>query len=185
MTRIFMRKILLSMAGCLAVYGAATAFGGTDAHAEQSTARKPVLLAQAGPPRGQDMDRKRQPSCNDITADKQEEMRWLESRLSLTGAQAPLFARWRQVALDIARRNQSECTAHQRNANRAPSLLDDIAEEETMLRGRLADLQAERPVLEAFYRSLSPGQRSQLEQQDNQDGPQGGDQWDRPPPPRR
>jgi hypothetical protein len=179
-----MRKIVFSAAGCLAIYGAATAFTGADAHAEQ-TARKPVLLAQAGPPRGQDMNRERQPSCSDITADKQEEMRWLESRLSLTGAQQPLFARWRQVAMDIARRNQSECTAHQRNANRAPSLIDGIAEEEAMLRGRLADLQAERPVLEAFYRSLSPGQRSQLEQQDNDNGPgnqQGGDPWDRPPP---
>ena len=182
-----MRKILLSMAGCLAVYGAATALTGTDAHAEQP-ARKPVLLAQAGGPRGQDMDRERQPSCSDITADKQEEMRWLESRLSLTGAQAPLFSRWRQVAMDIARRNQNECTAHQRNANRAPSLLDGIAEEESMLRGRLADLQAERPVLESFYRSLTPGQRNQLEQQGDQDGPgnqQGGDPWDRQPPPRR
>ena len=180
-----MRKIIVPAVAALTLCGAATALIATTAHAEQVSARKPVLLAQAGPPRGQDMDRERQPSCSDITTDKQEEMRWVESRLSLTGTQAPLFARWRQVALDIARRNQSECTAHQRNANRAPSLLDGIAEEETMLRGRLADLQAERPVLEAFYRSLSPGQRSQLEQQDNQDGPQGGDQWDRPPPPRR
>ena len=40
-----------------------------------------------------------------------------------------------------------------------------------MLRGRLADLQTERPVLEAFYRSLSPGQRNQLEQQGGQDEP--------------
>ncbi len=179
-----MRKILFSVAGCLAVCGAATAFVGADAHAEQ-TARKPVLLAQAGGPRGQDMDRERQPSCSDITADKQDEMRWLESRLSLTGAQQPLFSRWRQVALDIARRNQNECIAHQRNANRAPSLIDGIAEEEAMLRGRLADLQAERPALEAFYRSLSPGQRNQLEQQGGPDSQQGGDQWDRPPPPRR
>ena len=166
-----MRKMILSMATALTLCGAATALIATTAHAEQPSARKPVLLAQAGPPRGQDMDRERQPSCSDITTDKQEEMRWLESRLSLTGAQAPLFARWRQVALDIARRNQSECTAYQRNAGRAPSLLESIAEEETMLRGRLADLQTERPVLEAFYRSLSPGQRNQLEQQGGQDEP--------------
>jgi hypothetical protein len=166
-----MRKFLLPPAAALMLCGAATALIATTAHAEQASARKPVLLAQAGPPRGQEMERERQPSCGDITTDKQEEMRWLESRLALTGAQAPLFARWRQVALDIARRNQSECTAYQRNAGRTPSLLDSIAEEETMLRGRLADLQTERPALEAFYRSLSPSQRNQLEQPGGQDSP--------------
>ena len=40
-----------------------------------------------------------------------------------------------------------------------------------MLRGRLADLQTERPVLEAFYRSLTPGQRDQLERQEEPSGP--------------
>ncbi len=162
-----MRKIVLPMAAVLTLCGGTAALIATTAHAEQTAARKPVMIAQAGPPRGQEMDRDRQPSCSDITADKTEEMRWLESRLSLTAAQAPLFSRWRQVAMDIARRNQAECVAHQRNASRPPSLLEGIAEEETMLRGRLADLQTERPVLEAFYRALSPGQRSQLEQQDN------------------
>jgi len=175
-----MRKIVLPMAAVLTVCGAATALIATTAHAEQPV-RKPMMLAQAGGPRGGEMDRERQPSCSDITADKTEEMRWLESRLSLTSAQAPLFARWRQVAMDIARRNQSECTAHQRNAGRPPSLLDGIAEEETMLRARLADLQTERPVLEAFYRSLSPGQRDMLERQDD-GGDQSGGQY---PPPRR
>lgn len=166
-----MRKIVLPMAAVLTLCGAATALIATTAHAEQPTVRKPVMIAQAGPPRGQEMDRERQPSCSDITADKTEEMRWLESRLSLTATQAPLFSRWRQVAMDIARRNQGECIAYQRNANRPPSLLEGIAEEETMLRARLADLQAERPVLEAFYRSLTPGQRDQLERQEEPSGP--------------
>lgn len=165
-----MRKIVLPMAAVLTLCGAATALIATTAHAEQP-ARKPMMIAQAGPPRGGEMDRERQPSCTDITADKTEEMRWLESRLSLTATQAPLFSRWRQVAMDIARRNQAECVAHQRNSARPPSLLEGIAEEETMLRGRLADLQTERPVLEAFYRALSPGQRNQLEQPDGPDGP--------------
>jgi len=75
------------------------------------------------------------------------------------------------VGLDIARRHQGECTAHQRNAGRPPSLLDGIAEEEAMLRARLADLQTERPVLEAFYRALTQSQRSLLEQQSGPEGP--------------
>jgi hypothetical protein len=87
--------------------------------------------------------------------------------------------------MDIARRNQGECIAHQRNAARPPSLLDGIAQEEAMLRGRLADLQTERPVLEAFYRSLSPGQRDQLERQEEPGNQSGGSQWDPPPPPPR
>jgi len=168
-----MRRTVLSILAATALCSTATAAVITSNARAEQPARKPMMIAQAGSPRGPEMDRERQPSCSDISADKMEEMRWLESRLSLTSAQAPLFARWRQVALDIARRNQAECTAHQRNAGRPPSLLDGIAEEEAMLRGRLADLQTERPVLEAFYRALTQSQRNMLEQQ-----------GDAPPPPR-
>ena len=159
-----MRKTVLFLFAGLALCSTATAAVITTSTRADQPARKPMMIAQAGGPRDPQMDRERQPSCSDISADKQEEMRWLESHLSLTSAQAPLFARWRQVALDIARRHQAECSAHQRDAVRAPSLLDGIAEEEAMLRGRLADLQTERPVLEAFYRALSPSQRNLLEQ---------------------
>ena len=162
-----MRKTLLPMVACLALSATATAALIVNAQAEQAV-RKPVMLAQAPrntPPPG--MDRGREPSCSDIYADRADDMAYLESRLSLTGNQAPLFARWKQVTLDIARRNQADCTAYQRNAGRTPSLLDGLAEEENMLKSRLSDLQQERPVLEALYRSLSPSQRNQLERQDN------------------
>jgi hypothetical protein len=162
-----MRKTLLPMVACLALSATATAALIVNAQAEQ-TVRRPVMLAQGprnAPPPG--MDRDREPSCSDIYAGRADEMAYLESRLSLTGNQAPLFARWKQVALDIARRNQADCTAYQRNQGRAPSLPDSLAEEETMLKNRLSDLQQERPVLEAFYRSLSPSQRDQLERQDS------------------
>lgn len=166
-----MRKTVLSVLAGLALCSTATAAViTTNARAEQP-ARKPVMIAQAGGQRGAEMGRERQPSCSDIVADKTDDMAWLERSLSLTAAQAPLFARWKQVGLDIARRHQGECTAHQRNGTRPPSLLDGIAEEEAMLRARLADLQTERPVLEAFYRALSPSQRSMLEQQGGPDTP--------------
>lgn len=160
-----MRKTLLPMAACLALSATATAALIVNAQAEQAT-RRPVMVAQAGAQRAP-MDRGREPSCSDIYADRAGEMAYLESRLSLTANQAPLFARWKQVALDIARRNQADCTAYQRNANRMPSFLDGLADEETMLKNRLSDLQQERPALEAFYHTLSPAQRDQLERQDN------------------
>lgn len=162
-----MRKTLLPMVACLALSATATATLIVNAQAEQAV-RRPVMLAQAprnAPPQG--MDRGREPSCSDIYADRADEMAYLESRLSLTGNQAPLFARWKQVALDVARRNQADCTAYQRNAGRTPSLLDGLAEEEKMLRNRLSDLQQERPAVEALYHALSPSQRDQLERQDN------------------
>lgn len=162
-----MRRTLLPMVACLALSATATAALIVNAQAEQAT-RRPVMVAQAGqrnapPP----MDRGREPSCSDIYADRAGEMAYLESRLSLNGNQVPLFARWKQVALDIARRNQADCTAYQRNANRAPNLLDGLADEENMLKNRLSDLQQERPALEAFYRALSPSQRDQMERQDS------------------
>lgn len=162
-----MRRTLLPMAACLALCATATAALIVNAQAEQAT-RRPVMVAQAGGPRNAPpMDRGREPSCSDIYADRAGEMAYLESRLSLTASQVPLFARWKQVALDIARRNQADCTAYQRNANRTPTLLDGLAEEENMLKNRLSDLQQERPALEAFYRALSPSQRDQMERQDS------------------
>jgi hypothetical protein len=155
------------MVACLALSATATATLIVNAQAEQTT-RRPVMVAQAprnAPPSG--MDRGREPSCSDIYADRAGEMAYLESRLSLNGNQAALFARWKQVALDIARRNQADCTAYQRNANRTPTLLDGLADEETMLKNRLSDLQQERPAVEALYRALSPSQRDQLERQDS------------------
>jgi hypothetical protein len=160
-----MRKTLLPMVACLALSATATAALIVNAQAEQAT-RRPVMIAQAGAPQAP-MDRGREPSCSDIYADRAGEMAYLESRLSLSANQAPLFARWKQVALDIARRNQADCTAYQRNANRMPTLLDGLADEETMLKNRLSDLQQERPALEALYHTLSPSQRDQLERQDN------------------
>ena len=161
-----MRETLLPMIACLALSATATTALIVNAQAEQAT-RRPVMVAQAPRNAPPGMDRGREPSCSDIYADRSGEMAYLESRLSLNSNQAPLFARWKQVALDIARRNQADCTAYQRNANRTPTLLDGLADEEAMLKNRLSDLQQERPAVEALYRALSPSQRDQLERQDS------------------
>lgn len=193
-----MRKSLLPMFAALVLCGAsAAALAAANAQPE-TTVRKPVMTAaplaaaQAAPlllaqndPRGmrrappppppQDDG----PACNEIYSGRADDLRQLETRLSLTSAQAPLFARWRQITLDGARRAERECSAAQRNAGNM-DLFRMLDEEERGLRQRLSDLQAERPALEAFYRSLNPGQRAEFDnggQQDERD--------DRGPPPRR
>jgi len=190
-----MRKSLLPMIAALALCGAsAAALAAANVHSETAV-RKPVmtaaplsaaqaaplLLAQndprgmrrAPPPPPQDEG----PACNEIYSGRADDLRQLETRLSLTSAQAPLFARWRQITLDGARRAERECTAAQRNAGNM-DLFRMLDEEERGLRQRLSDLQAERPALEAFYRSLNPGQRAEFDNGGQQDD-------DRGPPPRR
>ena len=81
-----MRMTVLSLLAGLALCSTATAAVITSNVRAEQPARKPMMIAQAGGPRDPQMDRERQPSCSDISADKQEEMRWLESRLSLLAA---------------------------------------------------------------------------------------------------
>ncbi len=176
-----MRKSLLPMAAALALCGAsAAALAAANAPAETAL-RKPVmtaaplsaaqaaplLLAQNDPramrrapppPPPQDDG----PACNEIYPGRADDLRRLETRLSLTSAQAPLFARWRQITLDGARRAERECNAAQRNTGNM-DLFRMLDEEERGLRQRLSDLQTERPALEAFYRSLNPGQRAEFD----------------------
>jgi hypothetical protein len=149
-------------------------------------ASNPVMLAQAEPramrrpapppPDDMSMDRDDRPRCNEIYADRVGDLASLETRLSLTSQQAPLFGRWKQVSLDNARREESACRAAMRAGPQQGDLLSGLAMEEDMLRQRLAALQAERPALEAFYRALNPGQRAEFERGGQQDGPPG------PPP---
>jgi len=109
--------------------------------------------------------------CKDIYAHKVGEMAFLETKLALTPAQAPAFGRWKQVSLDIAQRHSGECSSRTakfgekmaaRKAGTRPSVIDRLAREEDRLKGELADLQAERPVMEALYNTLTPEQRNEL-----------------------
>ena len=81
----------------------------------------------------------------------------------------PLFQRWQQAKLDIARRHadlapsgpQRGARAAGRAQDRAPcpSPADMMSRQEDRLKQRLADIEAERPALEAFYNALSPRRR--------------------------
>jgi hypothetical protein len=176
-----MRKTLLPMIASLALCGAATvALIATNARAEQQSALKPVMIAQTTPIRptnaappaenGQQanmvyrMDAAPGRICKDLYARKAGELAFLEAKLSLDARQAPLFARWKQASLDIARQHESDCAGKNRaDLRRArASVLDRMTLEEGILKRRLADIQTERPALTALYNGLTPAQKEEF-----------------------
>jgi hypothetical protein len=174
-----MRKALLPMIASLALCGAATAaLIATNASAAQ-TARRPAMIAQfapqdgagpraeGGPPGMPDrmMDRgaRRGQMCQDMYAHKAGELAFLEAKLSLTATQEPLFAHWKQASLDVAKRHEGDCaTREHREPGQRRDLMARLNMEETMLKRRLADLDAERPSLTAFYAALDPAQKEEF-----------------------
>ena len=160
-----MRKALLPLVASLALCGAATAaLIATNARAAQA-ARKPVMIAQLAPddgsgPRaegGLPMDRmmdrgaRRGQMCQDMYAHKVGELAFLEAKLSLTAAQEPLFARWKQASLDVAKRHEGDCASRERREpGQRRDMMVRLTLEETMLKRRLADIDAERPSLAAL-----------------------------------
>ncbi|HKU63860.1 MAG TPA: Spy/CpxP family protein refolding chaperone [Rhizomicrobium sp.] len=180
-----MRKALFPMIASLALCGAATAaLIATNARAEQG-GRKPVMLAlvtpdkaspraipaphtEEGPDTREAMEEpRREQVCKFLYARKAGELAFLEAKLSLSANQAPLFARWKQVSLDVAKQHESDCTAHQRPAEargKRLSVVDRLALEEDLLKRRLSDIQAERPALSALYAALTPAQKQEFGQ---------------------
>jgi hypothetical protein len=92
--------------------------------------------------------------CRDRPARTAGEVAALEVRLQLTEKQKPLFERWKKVKLAAAR--SADCTPP---SNDAPSIVDVLKHEETMLRQRLDELKAEQPALEALFASLTDEQK--------------------------
>jgi len=187
MTGTFMRKALVPMLASLALCGAATAALIVTTARAQPEARKPMMVALVTPgmtaapateggsppapgrgmPTPAQMQARFKQMCQDHYARHAAELAYTEAKLGLTAAEQPLFARWKQVKLDIAKRRADACASHVRpmnaNANaKMPTLIDRMARHEDMLKQRLADLDAERPVLEAFYNSLSADQKREF-----------------------
>jgi len=98
--------------------------------------------------------------CEDGYAREVGAMAYLDARLELTAAQKPGFERWKQVKLDIAKRRADACAAMQppRPAER-PNVVELMTKHEEMLKRQLAEVSAERPALEAFYKSLNAEQQ--------------------------
>jgi hypothetical protein len=170
------------MIASLALCGAATAaLIATNAHAEQS-GRKPVMLGlvgqdtlpggdaaapapEGGPPPDMMRDHaaRRAQFCKDMYARKVGEMAFLEAKLSLSASQQPLFDHWKQASLDVAKQREGDCGAREGyKPGERPDVLDRLNREETMLKKRLADLDAQKPSLAAFYDSLSPQQKQEF-----------------------
>jgi hypothetical protein len=183
-----MRKALLPMVASLALCGAATAaLVATNARAEQSGHRPTMIAlvtpgenaetrmaappAEGGPPATMQENMmygvRRGEICKELYARKAGELAFLEAKLSLNANQAPLFGRWKQVSLDVAKQRETECAApeHPRQARRL-SVVDRLALEEDLLKKRLSDIQAERPALAALYNSLTPVQKEEFGQGD-------------------
>jgi hypothetical protein len=179
-----MRKALLPMIAVLLLCGAATiALVATNARAEQS-GHKPMMIAlmtpgramaappaEGGspPPRGaiREGGLGREQICRDVYAGKAGELAFLEAKLSLDVKQAPLFARWKQASLDIAKQNEGDCAGPRRDLHaHRPSVVDRMTREEDLLKKRLADIQAERPSLTALYNALTPAQKEEFSHSD-------------------
>jgi hypothetical protein len=107
--------------------------------------------------------------CQDQLARQSGQLAYLETKLDLTAAQQPLFQRWKEARLGIARHHADQCAQRperQAQASRGqPNTAgpaDRLAREEDRLKQRLADIEAERPALEAFTNALSPEQKMEL-----------------------
>jgi hypothetical protein len=178
-----MRKALIPMLASLALCGAATvALVATNARA-QSSPRKPVMVALVAPgamlaqntpsgpardemrgmPGAAEMAARMKQMCDDHYAREVGRMAYLETRLNLTQPEQPLFARWKGVKLDIAKRRTADCGQRMAHRERKMSTpVERMSREQDMLKKRLADLDAERPVLAALYDTLTPQQREAL-----------------------
>ncbi len=171
-----MRKTLLPMLASLLICGTATvALIATSARAGQ-TARNPVMLMAQNqtmaPARAADgtpppMDRRmpgRGELCENLYASRAAGIAFLEAKLQLNSAQRPLFARWKDISLDRAKRHEEDCRAHAGHlrAGERPDMVEQLSREEDMLKARLADIQAERPALTALYAGLTPAQKEEF-----------------------
>ncbi|HEY4274510.1 MAG TPA: Spy/CpxP family protein refolding chaperone [Rhizomicrobium sp.] len=176
-----MRKALVPMLASLAVCGAATmSLIATNAGAEASP-KKPVMMALVAPgqtlleddnapgprtfrgPSPAEIATGMKRMCDDQYAREAGRMAYLEARLSLTPAEQPLFAHWKAIRLDIAKHRATDCGQHAvRHEHVALTPVDHMGREQDFLKKRLADLDAERPVLASLYKALTPPQREIL-----------------------
>ena len=185
-----MRKALIPMLVSLALCGAATtAMVMSSARAEPGP-HKPLLVAvnanpdmqlaandappDVAPPRNlrqrslEDIAARMKQMCNDGYARQAAQLTYLETSLQLTAAERPLFQRWKDAKLTVAHRDADNCAQRpvpQRSANadrQAPNPGTMMARQEDRLKQRLADIETERPALEAFYEALSPAQKMEM-----------------------
>ena len=148
----------------------------TNAHAGQTTGKPVMMLAQnqpapeaaRRPPPDMDEAMTREPQhgrfCRNISALKAGQLAFLETKLQITGSQQPLFARWKDASMDIAKRREGDCESRveRLRAGQRHDMIARLDREEDRLKTRLADIQAERPALSALYAALDPAQKEEF-----------------------
>jgi hypothetical protein len=127
-------------------------------------------IAQASPtntsepmPNKTDVANWHQQMCSDRYARRVGEVAYLEAKLSLSDAQRPLFASWKDSLLTSAKSNEDACVAMRHDFAHPPSVLDREAHLHDMLEHRLAELDAQRPAMTALYQVLTPDQKHILD----------------------
>ena len=178
-----MRKALIPMLASLALCGAGTLALIASNERAQANPRKPMMvavlnqdafLAQTLPDLSPGSDLGALPDfatnlkqfCDDRYAGEVGHMAYLKARLQLSRTEQPLFAHWRDVRLNIAKRHAADCHARitTLDQNQADPI-NRMNREESTLKQRISDLDVERPVLVALYAALTPEQRQALDSQ--------------------
>ena len=165
-----MRKALLPILAALLVSGTAGALIATGAHADAGKTVMMLAQNQATPEAARqpppDLDEAMTPRrgqfCRNISALKAGQLAFLETKLQLTASQQPLFARWKDISMDIAKRHEGDCDSRVERAAAGRDLMERLDREEDRLKTRLADIQAERPALSALYAALDPTQKEEF-----------------------
>lgn len=176
-----MRKALIPMLASLALCGAGTLALIASNERAQANPRKPMmvallgadaLLAQNLPDASPASDMGEATGfgpnlkqfCDDRYAGEVGRMAYLEARLQLSDSEQPLFGRWKDVRLDIAKRRAADCNTRIAGADQdRADPVTRMSRQETMLKQRIADIDTERPVFAALYAVLTPEQRTALE----------------------
>ena len=153
-----MTKIILPLLAVLALLGSAQA-------QPMSGSAKPADSRGTHFPGPADMPAQHRQFCQDAYAHAVGDLAYLEARLNLTHQEQPLFDRWKNVKLMIAKHNAVACATTElpRPQNKPPTLLEIMSGERENLKHRLADLDNEIPVFDAFYNGLSQAQKDALD----------------------
>ena len=102
--------------------------------------------------------------CTEHYARKAARLAYLEAKLNLTDQQKPAWTKWRQARIEAAEKRRATCLQRDWRRHENETALNREARIEKRLTGRLQDLQASRPALQALYDSLSSEQKVVFDQ---------------------
>lgn len=152
---------------------------------EASPGAAPVPPSSADAPRtDEDFAARHEAFCGERYAHEAGRLSYLEARLDLTDKQRSAWSKWRQVQLDNANREQTDCLSMTPDPKVKPTALEIEARLEKELSTRLQNLQSSRPVLDALYEVLTPVQRAVFDRPPHGDhfAPPHGDPFGQPGP---